>query len=96
MDVGGMPQANNALWTIATNRLRHYPETRAYAERRTREGRSEKEIVRCLMRHLARRLYPLLLSDMADACGGASSDGAAAPRARQPRGRGVSAQHQLT
>ncbi|HSH60658.1 MAG TPA: hypothetical protein VK988_13665, partial [Acidimicrobiales bacterium] len=61
---GGNRQANNALWTIATNRLRHHPETRAYAERRTREGRSRKEIVRCLMRHLARRLYPLLLTDL--------------------------------
>ena len=62
---GGDRQANNALWTIATNRLRHHPETRAYAERRTREGHSRKEIVRCLMRHLARRLYPLLLADLA-------------------------------
>jgi transposase len=61
---GGDRQANNALWTVATNRLRHHPETRAYAERRTREGRSRKEIVRCLMRHLARRLYPLLLADL--------------------------------
>jgi transposase len=62
---GGDRQANNALWTIATNRLRHHPETRAYAARRTREGRSKKEIVRCLMRHLARRLSPLLLADLA-------------------------------
>jgi transposase len=64
---GGNRQANNALWTIATNRLRHHPETRVYVERRTRDGRSEKEIVRCLMRHLARRLYPLLLADLAAA-----------------------------
>jgi transposase len=61
---GGDRQANTALWTVATNRLRHHPETRAYAARRTREGRSRKEIVRCLMRHLARRLYPLLLADL--------------------------------
>jgi transposase len=62
---GGDRQANNALWTVATNRLRHHPETRLYAARRTRQGRSRKEIVRCLMRHLARRLYPLLLADLA-------------------------------
>jgi transposase len=61
---GGDRQANNALWTVATNRLRHHPETRSYAARRAREGRSRKEIVRCLMRHLARRLYPLLLADL--------------------------------
>jgi transposase len=64
---GGNRQANNALWTLATNRRRHHAETRAYVERRTREGRSEKEIVRCLMGHLARRLYPLLLADLAAA-----------------------------
>jgi transposase len=64
---GGDRQANNALWTVAVNRLRHHPETRAYAARRTREGRSRKEVVRCLMRHLARRLYPLLLADIAQA-----------------------------
>jgi transposase len=64
---GGDRQANNALWTVATNRLRHHPETRAYAQRRSREGRGRKEIVRCLMRHLARRLYPLLLADLAQA-----------------------------
>lgn len=72
---GGNRQANNALWTIATNRLRHHPETRAYAERRTREGRSRKEIVRCLMRHLARRLYPLLLTDLAQLAAGSCLPG---------------------
>jgi transposase len=64
---GGDRQGNCALWTIATNRMRHHPETRAYVARRTLEGRSEREIRRCLMRHLARRLYPLLNADLADA-----------------------------
>lgn len=64
---GGDRQANNALWTIAWNRLRYDPETRAYAERRTSEGRTRKEIIRCLKRFLARRLYPLLLEDLANA-----------------------------
>jgi transposase len=66
---GGDCQANTALWTVASNRLRHHPESRAYAARRTREGRSRKEIIRCLMRHLARRLYPLLLADLAQSAG---------------------------
>jgi transposase len=64
---GGDRQGNNALWTIANNRLIHHPETRAYAARRTAEGLSRKEILRCVMRSLARRLYPLLIADLTDA-----------------------------
>lgn len=64
---GGDRQGNNALWTIATNRMIHHPETRAYAARRTAQGKTSKEIRRCLMRALARRLYPLLLADLNDA-----------------------------
>ncbi len=52
---------------FANNRLIHDAETRAYADRRTAEGLSRKEILRCLKRHLARRLYPLLLADLTDA-----------------------------
>jgi transposase len=88
---GGDRQANSALWTIATNRLRHHAETQTYAARWTREGRSHKQIVRCLMRHLARRLYPLLLADLTGA-GEASPGGVrratrpASPLASPPRG----------
>jgi transposase len=64
---GGDRQGNCALWTIATNRMLHHPETRAYVKRRTEQGRSEREIRRCLMRHLTRRLFPLLVADLADA-----------------------------
>ena len=53
-------QADNALWVIALTRLRHRPATRAYAQRRTTQGKSTKEI----MRYLARELYPLLLADL--------------------------------
>ena len=49
---GGDRQGNNALWTIANNRMIHDPETRAYVARRTTAGKSTKEIRRCLMRHL--------------------------------------------
>ncbi len=45
----------------------HDPETRAYVARRTNAGKSNKEIRRCLMRHVARRLYPLLIADLRDA-----------------------------
>jgi len=64
---GGNRQANNALWTIATNRLRHDTRTRDYAQRRTHEGKTRAEIIRCLKRYLARELHPLLLADLHDA-----------------------------
>jgi transposase len=58
---GGDRQANCALYRIALCRLRWNPETRAYAERRTKEAMSKKEIIRCLKRYLAREIYPLLM-----------------------------------
>ena len=41
-------------------RLGSDPATRAYAERRTAEGKSTKEIIRCLKRYVAREVYPHL------------------------------------
>jgi transposase len=64
LNKGGDRQGNNALWTIANNRLIHDPESRAYAARRTAEGLSRREILRCLKRHLARRLYRLIVADL--------------------------------
>ena len=58
---GGDRAANNALWTIAFIRLIHDPRTRAYAAKRTAQGSSRKEILRCLKRTIARELYPLIL-----------------------------------
>jgi transposase len=46
---GGDRQANSALWTIAMTRLAHDPRTQAYAARRTAEGKTRKEIIRCLI-----------------------------------------------
>ena len=57
---GGDRQANAALYRIVLTRLRHDPATRAYAERRTAEGKSKKEIIRCLKRYVARELYRIL------------------------------------
>ena len=51
---GGDRQANSALWTIAMTRLAHDPRTKAYAARRTAEGKTSKEIIRCLKRYIAR------------------------------------------
>jgi transposase len=46
-------------------RMRSEPRTRAYVDRRTREGMSKKEIHRCLKRYLVREVYPLILEDLA-------------------------------
>ena len=45
----------------------HHPLTRDYVERRTAEGKSTKEIRRCLMRHITRGIHPLLIADLTHA-----------------------------
>jgi len=50
---------------IAVVRLRYCSRTRAYAERRRSEGLSNKEIIRCLKRYIARQLYRELRADLA-------------------------------
>ena len=57
---GGDRQANNALWRIATIRLRTDPRTIEYAQKRQAEGKTRKEIIRCLKRYIARQVYQLL------------------------------------
>src|SRR5690606_23052393 len=59
---GGDRQLNRALHTIVLSRMRFHPETRAYVERRTAEGKTPREIKRCLKRYVARRLFRLLES----------------------------------
>ncbi|MGW0087146.1 IS110 family transposase [Streptomyces sp. NPDC003393] len=54
---GGDRRLNRALNVIAMVRMVHHPQTRAYADRRRAEGKTEREIRRCLKRYLARRLY---------------------------------------
>ena len=57
---GGDRQANAALYRITLCRMRWDPRTRAYVERRTTEGLSKKEIIRCLKRLIAREIYHVL------------------------------------
>jgi transposase len=57
---GGDRQLNRALHTIVLSRLAHHAETKRYAARRAAEGKTPREIKRCLKRHLARRLFRLL------------------------------------
>ena len=62
---GGDRRANHAPWRIVMVRMVSDPDTRAYVERRTKEGRSKREIMRCLKRYVARELYPLLTAQEA-------------------------------
>lgn len=57
----GDRQANNALYIVVLNRLRYDPRSRACAERRTQEGLSKPEIIRCLKRYVAREIYRVLV-----------------------------------
>jgi hypothetical protein len=57
---GGDRQANNAIHTIAIIRAKHQPETRAYLDRRIREGKTKREALRSLKRHISRELYQRL------------------------------------
>ena len=57
---GGDRQANSALWTIVLSRMATHPATIAYVERRTKEGKQTKFIMRCLKRHVAREIFKLL------------------------------------
>jgi transposase len=57
---GGDRQLNSALWTIARARQKHHPATIAYTQRRRAEGKTDREIRRCLKRYLARHLWRIL------------------------------------
>jgi transposase len=58
----GDRDANRALYVIAICRMSRDKRTRAYLERRTKEGKSKKEIIRCLKRYIAREVYRILAS----------------------------------
>ncbi len=59
---GGDRQANNAIHTIALSRSIHDERTRAYLKRRTSEGKTDREAMRALKRHLSRSLYKRLIT----------------------------------
>jgi len=60
LNPGGNREANHALWRIVITRMSSHAPTRAYVDRRTKEGLSKKEIIRCLKRYVAREVYPHL------------------------------------
>ena len=61
LNPAGDRQANHALWRIVLSRMASDPRTRAYVERRTFEGLTKLETIRCLKRYVAREVYPHLL-----------------------------------
>ena len=53
----GDRQLNQALHVVVLTRLRYHPATRACATRRRAQGKTNREIKRCLVRYVARQLY---------------------------------------
>ena len=62
---GGNREANRALYMICLARMRRDPRTQEYVARRTAEGKSKREIIRCLKRYVAREVYRVLVSRVA-------------------------------
>lgn len=62
---GGDRQANKALHRIVLCRLRWDQRTKDYMDRRIRQGKSKKDIIRCLKRYIAREVYRALQRPLA-------------------------------
>ena len=60
LNSGGDRQANSALYRIVVVRLSNDPRTRAYMLRRTGDGLSKSEIIRCLKRYVAREVFSVI------------------------------------
>jgi len=60
LDRGGNRQINAAIHRVAVTRARCHPETKAYLERKRAEGKTTREAIRCLKRHLIRDVWQLL------------------------------------
>jgi transposase len=58
---GGNREANRALYMICLARMRRDRRTQEYVARRTQEGKSKREIIRCLKRYVAREVYRVLV-----------------------------------
>ena len=63
LNQSGNRQANHALWRIAMTRLASDPTTKTYVAKRRAEGKTTKEIIRCLKRYIAREVFGLLTKD---------------------------------
>jgi transposase len=67
---GGDRQANSALWRIVFTRMSCDPRTKAYVARRTAEGKTTQEIMRCLKRYVAREIYKALAAPVGEQAAG--------------------------
>jgi transposase len=63
---GGNREANRALYMICLARMRRDPRTQEYVARRTQEGKSKREIIRCLKRYVAREVYRVLIRTISE------------------------------
>ena len=63
---GGNRDANRALWRIAIVRLSHDPRTKTYLDKRTSDGKTKRETIRCLKRYIARELHPIIHTAVLD------------------------------
>ena len=61
---GGDRHANAALYRIAIVRLRHCPQTQAYLTKRTTQGHTKRDTIRCLKRYIAREIYHTIHADL--------------------------------
>ena len=61
LNPGGNRDANRALHVVALNRMRRDPRTQVYVARKTAEGKSKKETMRCLKRYITRETYRAVL-----------------------------------
>jgi transposase len=84
---GGDRRANQALWRIAMVRMSCDPRTRDYVARRTAEGKTKKEIMRCLKRYIAREAYTAIINPPTDL----PPPGAALRQLRKQRGLSLQA-----
>jgi transposase len=64
LNIRGNRDANRALYVIALGRMGREERTKAYVARRTAEGKSKREIIRCLKRYIARELYRILVQPL--------------------------------
>ena len=65
-DRGGNRQLNHAIHVLALSKIRHDPQTALYMAKQRRRGKTQRKPIRCLKRHLVRRIYNLLRTPKRD------------------------------
>ena len=81
---GGHRQANAALYRVVIVRMQHHAPTKAYLARRTAEGKTKAEIIRCLKRLLARELWAAMRPRQPHPHSRLTAIGASTPSPRRP------------